>query len=158
MNRLISVALISVIIAETEPLFAKDKDYVLKLELRTDVETKVGSVMVSKKSDSRMFEVLIVPEHRFQGKTTWDNTSMSVKGKATESKAGEFAIEIDCRHSSPEGNQRARTTIGVSPGQTVFLGGSSVTSHSLNEIYETKTKIEFRLTLVEDVSDDESIE
>src|SRR5258707_1034168 len=99
MARLITVALMSLIVVGTEPLSAKD--YILKLEFSTDCETKVGNGKIEKKSDLRTIEILITPERRFHGKTTWEKDTLAVKGKLTETEDGKLAVEIDCRYSRP---------------------------------------------------------
>jgi hypothetical protein len=158
MAKLIAFALISLLAAGAEPLLAKD--YVLKLELRTEIETKVGDEMSKKESGLRTLEFLVAPGRRFQGKTIWDNKFLSARGKLTETEDGALVIEIDCKHLFSETGDRTRvkTTVVLPKGETVFIGGSeaSQTSEAPNEIRDEKRKSEFRLTLIEDDSDDDS--
>ena|SRR5579872_4909383 len=170
MARLITVALMSLIVLVTEIAFAKD--YVLKIELTTEVETKVGNGKSSNKSELKAVEILITPERRFLGKTAWGKESMLAKGKLTEAKDGTVSVDIECGYSrlpTPGGGRPDRAyysqpenedhcsvkgKYGLVPGQAVFLGGSTTneTTNIAGGIRNTKVKQEFRVTLVEDES------
>ena len=147
-------------------------DYVLKLEMTTEVESKLGDGKPVKTSDVRMLEILIVPELRFHGKTTWENQRLTVKGKMTEEKDGKLRLDIRCEHavktvaterigdgnSGPDNELRSRvnTTVAVKPGDPLVIAGliSSQTNTARPSDLD-EARITFRVTVVEG-DDDES--
>jgi hypothetical protein len=169
MTRLI-VALLSLVVCTTRPVFAAD--YVLKLETTTDAESTIGDGKPVTTSDVRTLELLITPERRFRGRTTWEDQRLTVKGKMTEEKDGTLKFEIDCGHfvkwappgkretGNPvpdiENGETARVTLGVTPGKPVIIG-SMVTNQTTGTPQgnrNDKRAITFRLTIVEDDGDE----
>ncbi len=90
----LTAAWLCLIAWNTSPVFASD--YVLKLEMTTEVEARVGEGKSIKTSDVRTLEILITPDRRFHGKTTWENQRLAIKGKLTEEKDGTLRLDIRC--------------------------------------------------------------
>src|SRR5262245_50578727 len=152
---------------------ATARDFVLKIEMTTDVESKVADGKPVKSSDVRTLEIAITPERRFHGKTTWENQRLAMKGNLTEEKDGTLRLDIRCEHSVKtvttakvddgssepvfENLSTTNTTIGLAPGQPLTIGGFGTnqtieTPDGNREEMRLKT---FRVTVVED-ADDES--
>lgn len=169
MKRL-SIALLSLIVGNASPVLAGD--YVLKVEMTTEVDSKVGDGKPIKKSDVRMLEITITPDRRFHGRTTWENQRLAIKGKLTEEKGGTLRLDIDCRHAerivppgssedgpSPaeiENHTSAKGTFGITGGQPRFLGGmmTSQTSETPHGTLHEKQTMSLRVTIVEDGADE----
>jgi hypothetical protein len=149
------------------------RDYVLRIEMTTDVESKVADGKPVKSSDVRTLEIAIAPERRFHGKTTWENQRLAMKGNLTEERDGTLRLDIRCEHSvktmateqredgsaapSFENLSTTNTTIAIAPGRRLTIGGFGTTQtiatpDGNREEMRLKT---FRVTVVED-ADDES--
>jgi hypothetical protein len=164
--------LLSLIVSPAQPILVVD--YILKLEMSHETETKIGDKEATTESDVRTVELLIDSERRFQGTTTWGNGKerLTVKGKLSEAKDSQFELNIEFGHFVKTGHfipevfggprrevekkDTGLTTVRIKLGEPAELGGtvSKIQEKTLDEDSVTTEKKFFRVTVMKDDSTD----